>query len=117
MNHRPERVGSLIREELAKLIARELEFSGALVTLTEVEIDKKLDTAKVGVTVFPSEHGEEALKVLRGVQNELQWQLLRKINIKPMPQIHFFLDHGPENAARIEKALLNEDNRGVSDTA
>lgn len=108
MNHRPERVGSLIREELAKLIARELEFGGALVTLTDVEIDKKLDTAKVGVTVFPSDKGEESLKILRQAQGELQWQLLRKINIKPMPHIYFFLDYGPENAARVEKALLDD---------
>lgn len=107
MNHRPERVASLIREELALIIARELEFP-ALVTLTEVEVNKKLETAKVGVTVYPSEQDEECLAVLKRAQGEMQHLLNRKLNIKPMPRIDFFLDHGPENAARVEKKLMED---------
>lgn len=108
MNHRPERVSSLIREELSKLIERELEFPDMLVTLTDVNIDKKLEGAKVGVTVFPSEKSAEAMKILADAQGEMQYKLNRILNIKPMPRIHFFADYGPENAARVEKKLLDE---------
>ena len=108
MKHRPERVGKLIREELSALIARELEFPGALVTLTDVEVNKKLEIAKVGVTVFPSEKADECLAVLKRSQGQLQHGLNHKLNIRPMPRIHFFPDHGPENAARVEKKLLDD---------
>ncbi len=108
MNHRPERVSSLIREKLSELIERELEFPDMLATLTEVEVAKDLENAKVGVTVFPSEKAAEAMRILEGGRPELQHRLNRLLNIKPMPRIHFFVDHGPENAARVEKALLDE---------
>jgi ribosome-binding factor A len=105
---RSERVKKLIREELSKIVERELEFPGALVTLTEVEVDKKLDHAKVKVSVIP-EHAEEAsLKTLQANIGRLQHLLMKKINIKPMPRIAFEIDHGPENAANIEKILLKK---------
>ncbi len=110
MNYRPLRVGKLIREELSALILRELEFPGALVTLMEVEVDKKLGLAKVEVSVVPSARAGEALAILNDNRSRLQHALLRKINIKPMPQLRFAIDRGPENAARVEKNLLEEDN-------
>ncbi len=109
MNHRPERVSKLIREELSKIMARELEFPNALVTLTEVEVNKKMEIAKIGVSVIPSSKTDEALAILEHAAGDLQFRLNRTLNIKPMPRIHFAPDYGPENAARIEKKLLDED--------
>ncbi len=115
MKFRPERISNLIREELSKLIVRELEFGGALVTLTDVEVNKKMEYAKVGVTVFPSSSADEVIAELKKQQGELQYKLLRILNIRPMPRIDFFIDHGPENAARIEKALLEDPSTGVGE--
>jgi ribosome-binding factor A len=100
---RSERVSKLIREELGKIMVRETEFPGALVTITEVEVDKKLDHAKVNVSVIPSEFGAPALTELGKRAGYLQHLLVKKINIKPMPRISFALDRGPENAALVEK--------------
>ena len=108
MNFRADRVGKLIREELAKMIVREMEFEGALVTITEVEVDKKLERANVDVSVIPSSAGDAALSALVKAAGHFQHLLLKKINIKPMPRIIFKLDHGPENAAKVEKALLKK---------
>lgn len=107
MNFRPLRVANLLREELSMMIAREVEFPGALVTITEIEVNKKLEIAHVMVSVIPSAKGPEALKILQGAQGELQYKLVRKLNIKPLPQLHFSIDHGPENAAAVEKALMD----------
>lgn len=108
MNFRAERVSNLIREELSLMIARELEFPGALVTITEVTIDKKLELARVNVSVIPKEKEKEALKILVKECGLLQHLLLKKINIKPMPRIEFQLDKGLENAAKVEKLLLEQ---------
>src|SRR3989338_11213032 len=108
MNFRPERVGSLIREELGRLMQREVELPDMLATIMEVEVDKKLEHAKVGISVIPSEKSAEALRLLNVARRDLQFRLRRKLNIKPMPEIVFYLDHGPENAARIEKLLMQE---------
>ena len=108
MNYRPLRVGKLIREELAILVEKEIELDGALATITEVEVDKKLEHAKVRVSVIPEEKGEAALKVFKEVQPHLQYLLMKKMRIKPMPRIEFYLDRGPEHAARIEKVLRED---------
>ncbi len=110
---RSERVQSLIQEELGKLILREVEVPNALLTITAVEVSKKLDRALVQVSVLPSDKADEAMALLEKKAGYLQHLLLKTINIKPMPYLIFRFDHGPERAANIEKILLDEDNGEV----
>ncbi|MCR4328637.1 MAG: ribosome-binding factor A [Patescibacteria group bacterium] len=106
MNHRPSRISSLIEHELSYILLREVEFPGALVTVSTVEVTKKLDLARVRVSVLPSDKEGEVQKKLDAAQRELQFKLGRKLNIKPMPYLKFEIDHGIENAAQVEKMLL-----------
>lgn len=128
MKHRPERVANLIKEELSKIISRELEFPGCLVTITDAEVNNKLEQATVKFSVFcPSETSPEGrpsekfsgfarsrvareivLKILEKNRGYLQHLLVKKINIKPMPKIVFKIDYGLEKAAKIEKLLLDD---------
>ena len=106
---RPERTGQLIRDELSAMIAREIEFPvGVLVTVTDVNVTSDMDHAKVRVSVLPSEYGERVMKILNDFRGFLQHGLYRKINIRPMPQMLFDLDHGLENAAAVEKKILEQ---------
>ena len=89
---------SLIQEELSKLILRVLEFSGALVTVTEVEVQKDLDYALVKISVIPSEKGEWVLKVLEKNRRRLQFLLADQIRIKPMPELRFQIRRAREGA-------------------
>ncbi|HVN26362.1 MAG TPA: 30S ribosome-binding factor RbfA [Candidatus Paceibacterota bacterium] len=102
---RADRVSKLIREELSMIIMRELDFGGALVTVTGVDVDKKLEHAATLVSVIPSAAEERAMRELERHAGRLQHLLMKKINIKPMPRVSFVLDHGSENAAKIEKLL------------
>lgn len=112
MNHRPLRVGKLIREELGKIVLKEIEFpAGAFVTITEAEVDRKLEKARVGVSVIPTGAAVEVLTMLGENVPRLQRLLLKKINIKPMPKIYFEMDRGPENAAAVEKLLIEDNNK------
>jgi len=125
MRYRPERIANLIKEELNKIISRELEFPNCLVTLTGVEVDKKLERAVVNFSVLsfcqgcpfePNEkcvegtpqNAESVLKILEKNQPRLQRLLAKRINIKSMPKIIFRIDYGPEKAAEIEKILLED---------
>ena len=90
------------------MILRDFEFPDTLVTLTDVDVDAKMDRAVVWVSVFPSEKAEHAVRVLNSASFGLTKTLLRKVNIRPMPELHFEIDHGPENAARVEKELLRD---------
>lgn len=83
-----------------------MEIPGALLTVTEVEVDRKLDQALVKISVMPSDKANQALKELARRAGEFQFKVMREINIKPMPKIVFEIDRGPEKAAIIEKRLL-----------
>jgi len=99
------------------MLEREIEILDALLTVTDVEVGKKLDRAIVKVSVMPSEKAAEAMKILARRAGEFQFKVMREINIKPMPKIVFELDRGSENAAQVEKALLElEDDNGERGT-
>lgn len=116
MNFRPERVGKLIREELSLMILREVELP-ALATITEVAVDRKLETARVEVSVIPASAEKAVLDALAAHAGHFQHLLLKKINIKPMPRISFAIDHGPENAAKVEKMLEQDTIKAREDDA
>lgn len=106
MNYRTLRVANLIQKELSKIILKELEFENALPTITKVDLGDNLETAEVKVSVIPSSQNKPVLEKLNRARDRLQWLLMKKINIKPMPKIRFEIDRGPENAARVEKIIL-----------
>jgi len=112
MYQRHQRVESLIQSELNKIILKELEFPGALVTITSVEAQKDLNFANISVSVLPSEKNEEVLKNLDKNKKRLQHLLLKKINIKPMPKLRFKIDIGLEKAAELEKKFIGIEKGG-----
>lgn len=103
---RKVRVAPLIQEELAKLILRDIELPGGIITVTDVDVTDKLDYARVKVSVLPSSLAQKGLGLLQDGAGRLQYDLLRKINIKPMPYLQFSLDEGVEAAAKLEKVFI-----------
>ena len=69
---RSERVGKLIREQLAEIIQREIEFRHVLVTVTDVLVDKKLDHAKVMVSVICSQTDPAREQKIKAALAELE---------------------------------------------
>ena len=111
MKYRQERLVKVFEAELSKIIEKELEFSGALVTITSVEFTDKLDHARIDFSVFPSEKAEESLKTLNENKFELRKLLGKKVMMRMMPQLDFQIDHGTENAAIVEKLLIDDNNK------
>lgn len=123
---RHERVSELIRKELGEIILRELEFDGAIMTIVAVDVTKKIDYARIHISVIPARHAslqgdagrpsseieKAVLDKLNSHRRRLQALLLRKINIRPMPELQFIIDHGTEKAAEIEKVFIEEERSG-----
>ncbi len=107
--HRPQRAESLIQQELSKIILKEIDFPvGALVTVSWVSVSPDMMNAKVGVSILPKKMEENSMAILKKMQGFLQHVLNNKMNIRPMPRIDFEIDHGSENAADIERLLINK---------
>lgn len=132
MNYRSERLTKVFEEELSRIIEKELEFEGALVTITSVGFSENLEHANIGFSVLPlattkteekkrveskssfgvgissSEKYKEVLKILNENKFKLRKLLGKKVIIRTMPQLDFKIDHGFENAAVVEKLLIKD---------
>ncbi len=108
MKHHIERLEKFILTEGGKKIAKELEFSGAIATITDVKIDKNLENAIIKVSVWPKGKDGEVLRKLRAYRIELQSYLFKKLKTWKFPKLDFEIDRGPENAAAVEKILMEE---------
>lgn len=107
MLYRGERLNKFIRETLGQIINKKLEF-GALVTITTVEVDDKIERAKIGFSAIPSKESPRVLKILNDKSGWLRSLLNGKIKIRSIPQLVFQIDYGPEKAAEIEKAFIKK---------
>ncbi len=108
MRYRQERLDNLILKELSQIIAREMEFDGALITLTQAETSGDLTGAAVKFSVIPSSQKENVLKILNKSRNYLRRILMKKARTQYFPQIYFKIDEGAEEAAKVEKILLDD---------
>ena len=77
----------------------------------EVAVSNNLQQASVKVSIFPPENAEGVLKILKNKQGFLGHYLLKKIKIRFIPKLVFELDKSLEQAATIEKLILNDKNK------
>lgn len=82
-------------------------FSGALVSVSGVEISPDLSVAKVYVSVFPSEKSEPVMKTLedntKALRGELGVRVAKQLRI--VPEIIFLLDSSLDYVEHIEQLL------------
>lgn len=100
---------NLIKEELSRIFTLQFsaEFSGKLVTITDVAMSPDLGLARVYISVFPIKHAEELLEVINSGKSKVRGALGRAIGsqVRVIPELAFFLDATAENADRMDKLI------------
>src|SRR5438067_8608132 len=99
MKHRMLRVNEVVKRELSGILAREISFEGALVTINNVEVTSDLKNAHVFVSVLGSETRESVMKKLEEHRSAFQSELARRVTMKFTP-ICFFISMNRSRAAR-----------------
>jgi len=106
--NRLEKVNSLLEREIGKIIQREIFFpDGVLPTLARVETTSNLIEAKVFITVWPEDKSEQVIKTLNKEIYDIQQEINKKLNMRPVPKIRFVKDEIISKAGKIEE-LLNQ---------
>lgn len=82
----------MLTEELGKMLSRDFNFEGALVTVMSIDVDTDLLHARVKLGIIPYEKSLEVFKVISKSASDIRFKLLRKINIKPMPFLKFEIE-------------------------
>jgi ribosome-binding factor A len=107
-NHRHERVGEEIAHEINTLLAGELkdprlELS---VVASQVRVQPDLKHARVFVTVKgTSKEQNDAIKALDHASGYIRRELVERLQLRRLPELHFVLDLSQESVERIEELL------------
>ena len=108
---RQQKVGKQLQKDLAEIIRSKgmAMFGGAMVTVSEVRVSPDLSFAKVFVSIFPSNKGEEALEILTNSAKQIRGELGRVVGkqLRIVPEIAFFLDTTLDYAEHIDDLLNN----------
>ncbi|NNG16636.1 MAG: 30S ribosome-binding factor RbfA [Gemmatimonadales bacterium] len=106
-SRRPEQVAEAIRQVIAEALAREVRDPRvALATVTQVRVSGDYSHATILVSV-PGDDSEKA-RALEGFSSAagfLRTKLARTLTRRTVPELHFEVDRGLENAARIDVLL------------
>lgn len=100
------KVNELLRQEIAMLFARELEFpKNCLVTITRVKTDDDLKNAQCFLSVFPFTEGKNILHSIRKRAPYLQQLLIHKLKMRFVPFIRYCIDIETEELDNLERLL------------
>jgi len=108
-NHRHERVGEEIAHEINAMLAGELKdprLEGNVV-ISEVRVQPDMKHARVFVSMpqGSSKEQNEAVKALEHAAGFIKRELIERLQLRRLPELHFALDHSQEYSERIEQLL------------
>ena len=107
-NHRHERVGEEIAHEINAMLAGELKdprLEGSVVA-SEVRVQPDMKHARVFISVKgTSEEQTDAIKALEHAAGFIRHELVERLQLRRLPELHFVLDLSEERVERIEQLL------------
>jgi len=108
-HHRHERVGEEIAHEINAMLAGELKdprLEGN-VCVSEVRVQPDMKHARVFVSVRTENSREQvdAIKALEHAAGFIRHELIERLQMRRLPDLHFTLDLSQEHMERIEQLL------------
>lgn len=109
---RIEKIRNLLREELALMLNREMEFpEGSLVTITRAEISQDVHYATVFISVLGDKQ-RQVLEILsKNIYNIQKW-LNRRVKMRPVPKLRFVMDEEEVRREKVEESISRLKKKG-----
>lgn len=105
--HHLERVGEALKEEIGAIIEGELgDPRIALCTVSEIVLSPDGKSARVFLQVQGDEREtRETLKAVDAAKGYIRRELLERLGVRHVPELHFVLDRSQEYGERIDELL------------
>ena len=107
-NHRHERVGEEIAHEINAMLAGELKdprLEGSVIA-SEVRVQPDMKHARVFISVKgTAEEQTDAIRALEHAAGFIRHELVERLQLRRLPELHFALDLSEERVERIEQLL------------
>jgi ribosome-binding factor A len=107
-NHRHERVGEEIAHEINAMLAGELKDPRleGMVVVSEVRVQPDMKHARVFINMQGSgKEQADAIKALEHASGFIRCELIERLQLRRLPELHFTLDHSQEYSERIDQLL------------
>ena len=107
-NHRHERVGEEIAHEINAMLAGELKDPRLeiMVVVSEVRVQPDMKHARVFVHVpGTSKEQSDAVKALEHASGYIRSEIIERLQVRRLPELHFALDLSQDHVQRVEQLL------------
>ena len=107
-SHRHERVGEEIAHEINAMLAGELKDPRleGMVVASEVRVQPDMKHARVFINVKgTNKEQSDAIKALEHAAGYIRRELVERLLLRRVPELHFALDLSQEHVERIEQLL------------
>lgn len=107
-NTRLNKIGRLLQKELGEMFQRQTQGApGTLISVSAVRVSPDLSVAKVYLSIFPSDRGEELLKSIKGNSKSIRYDLGQRVRmqLRRIPELVFFIDDSLDYIENIDKLL------------
>jgi ribosome-binding factor A len=108
-NHRHERVGEEIAHEINAMLAGELKDprleGNVIVSGVLVQSDMKHARVFINMRDGNAKEQRDAIKALEHAAGFIRSEILERLQVRRLPELHFTLDHSQEYTERIEQLL------------
>lgn len=105
MVDRITKLNAHLRDVVAEIIAREVDFRGLLVTVVRADVSPTLEHATIFVSCLPENQGHNALEELEYAIGDIQRILNNRLRMRPVPKLVFKIDTTEARAAHVEKLI------------
>ena len=109
-NKRLSKIGRLLQKELGDIFQKQTQLMpGTLISVSAVRVSPDLSVAKVYLSLFPSEKGEELMSNIRANVRTIRYDLGQRVRLqlRKIPELSFFIDDSLDYIDHIDK-LLNK---------
>lgn len=106
------KINRLLQKELSEVFLLQTRSAqGLLVSVSQVRVSPDMSTARVYLSIFPSENGVNVLHSIQQQTKSIKHDLAARLRfqLRRMPELTFFLDDSLDYAENIDN-LLNKIN-------
>ena len=105
---RQHKISRLLQKELSEIFLLQTKaMQGTLVSVSVVRISPDMSIARVYLSIFPSEKGEELVKNINENMKSIRFELGTRVRhqLRIIPELKFFIDDSLDYLQKIDSLL------------
>lgn len=114
-SNRQKKIASVLQRDLVEVLQGSASQGGMrniIISVTKVKVTVDLSIAKVYLSIFPVDKGQELLEGIQSNSSLIKHELAQRTRhqLRRMPQLEFFIDDSLEYIDNIDRSLKGLDN-------